>query len=83
LVAVLAATHPVNWLLAVVCAFLSAAPDFASVDRFVKALKNSKCRPGAYARFATTIQWFEKPIGWLVEAAWFIAGLLLLAPFLR
>jgi hypothetical protein len=83
LVLLLAVRHPVHWWLAAACAFVAAAPDFASIRQYKLATANKPLRPGAYVRFANGIQWFERPIGAVVEAAWFIAAIVILVPFLR
>ena len=83
LVAVLAVDRPVHWLLAAICAFAAASPDFLSVNFFIHAKTKKKWTPNMYMRFVDWIQWFQRPIGWVVEAAWFIGALILLAPLLR
>lgn len=82
LVAVLAAFHPLNWQLAAICAFVAAAPDLLSIKRFNKSINKEHWEPTLYGKFATNIQWFERPIGALVEAAWFIAGVFIIMAFL-
>jgi hypothetical protein len=82
IVMLLAILQPVHWQLAVACAFLAASPDFFAFKRFKRANQGKKYKPGFYARFAGGIQWFERPIGAVVEAAWFVGALALLAPFL-
>ena len=82
LVIVLAASNPVNWLLAAVCAFLAAAPDFLSVNRYVSTLRKREWKPSLYSKFATGIQWFERPIGGVVEIIWFVGAVILLIPLL-
>jgi hypothetical protein len=83
LVLLLLLRQPLHWQLAAICAFVAAAPDLASYKRFRLARQNKPYKPGAYVRFASAIQWFERPIGWPVEVAWFIAAVALLVPFLR
>jgi hypothetical protein len=83
LVIILAATRPLDWILAAVCAFIAAAPDFASFNRFKSAVNGKKWKAGPYVRFANSIQWFERPIGAAVEVAWFVAALILIVPFIR
>lgn len=74
-------TDPPNWQLAAVCAFVAAAPDLISAKRYFRARAGKKYTPGRYVRFASGIQWFEKPIGGVVEVAWFIAMVIILVPF--
>ncbi len=83
LVVVLAVLHPRHWFLAAVCAFMAAAPDFFSINRFLAVRQGKKWRPNAYSKFASGIQWFERPIGGVVEVAWFVATVCLLVPLVR
>lgn len=80
IVAVLFWLQPAYWLLASVCAFVAAAPDLASIKRFVLQKDGKHYNPGRYARFASKIQWFEKPIGAVVEVFWAIAMLAVILP---
>lgn len=82
LVVTLFANQPVNWLLASVCAFVAAAPDLISIDYYRHVLGRKKWQPSLYSKFAHKIQWFERPIGAVVEIAWFAASLFILAPLL-
>lgn len=83
LVAMLMIMRPQNWLLAAVCAFIAASPDLLSFNRYRKTRQGLKWRPNAYQRFAHGIQWFERPAGAVVEIAWFIAAVAVVAPFIR
>lgn len=83
LVLILALYHPKHWLLMAVCAFLAASPDLFSVGRYLSARKHRKPVLNAYQRFATAIQWFERPVGAVVEVAWLIAMLIILVPIIR
>ncbi len=83
LVLALAVWRPEHWLLAAICAFVATLPDFANVGQYIRVnIKHKSYRPGPYVRFAVAIQWFERPIGAVVEVAWFIAALVLITPFL-
>ncbi|MEK7594681.1 MAG: hypothetical protein AAB436_03530 [Patescibacteria group bacterium] len=82
LVVVLAVLQPENWQLAAICALVAAAPDFASFGKFRSANGHKPLESNAYTRFAGRIQWFERPIGGIVEVAWFVAAIFLLLPFL-
>lgn len=82
LVLALALTRHQYWLVAAVSAFAASAPDFLSINRYLRHWLRLPWRPGAYARFATGLQWFERPAGAVVEIAWFMAALICLAPFL-
>lgn len=83
IVVLLASRQPAHWLLAAVCAFAAAAPDLLSINRYWKAVSHKSWQPNLYSRFATSIQWFERPIGAAVEVTWFGAAIALLSPFLQ
>ena len=83
LVIVLSASKPHHWFNAIICAFLAALPDFFSMPRYLRAQKVGKTKkPNIYVRFASKIQWFEHPIGAVVEVAWFIALIVILSPYI-
>lgn len=75
--------HPVNWQLAVACSAFAVAPDLLSFNRFNKVSSNKKWKPGRFVKFASDIQWFERPIGAVVEVAWAVAAIIILIPFFR
>ncbi len=79
IVLILLLRQPMHWQLAAICAFAAAAPDLLSYKRYVTVRAGKVWKPSAYYRFAHNIQWFERPIGGVVEAAWAVAMLLLLA----
>jgi hypothetical protein len=81
LVLVLALSGPIDWLLAASCAFLAASPDFMWIPKFLHARRGNKEAKShnAVIRFHTWIQWFQKPIGAVVEVAWLAGAVLLLA----
>ena len=83
IVVTLVVLRPDNWLLASTCAFLATSPDLLWINRYLKVRRGKHWKASAYAKFAGNIQWFAKPIGAVVEAAWFIAALLIILPFLR
>lgn len=83
LVAILFALTPNHWLLAAICAFAAAAPDFLWFRRYLAALRNHHWQPTKFDAFAGNIQWFQRPIGFVVEIAWFLGVAYLLLPFLR
>lgn len=70
LVAFLAIKHPVHWQLAAVCAFIATSPDLMHLNHFYRAHRSEPWKPNLYNRFASKIQWFERPIGAFVEVAW-------------
>jgi hypothetical protein len=76
--------HPANWVLAVICAFVATSPDFYWIGKFKAALGHKQLSsPKGFAYFAGVIQWFQKPIGSIVEVAWLLGMIVLLLPFLR
>jgi hypothetical protein len=83
LVMVLAGRHPLHWLLGAICAFVATAPDLFWYKRYRLALAGKNWRPGWFEKWASDIQWFQRPIGWLVEIAWFAAAIIVVSPFLR
>jgi hypothetical protein len=83
LVLILALARPDHWLLAAFCAFLAASPDFFWINKYLTVRAGRQWRPNAFSRFAVGIQWFQRPVGFAVEIAWFIAAAAVLAAFLR
>lgn len=83
LVVCLAFFRPEHWLLAAVCAFAAAAPDLLSINKYLTIRRGRPWKPGRYVKFASDIQWFERPIGAIVEVVWFVAALLIIVPFMR
>lgn len=76
LVVVLAATHPKNWLVASLAAFLATSPDLFWLKRFLVVQKTARDIPNKswFDRFHAAIQWYEKPPGAAVEAVWFVGA---------
>lgn len=83
LVLILAVTRPVHWQLASLCAFLAASPDFFWINKYVTVRAGRPWHPNAFSRFAVGIQWFQRPVGAVVEAAWFVSAVAVLAAFIR
>lgn len=83
LVVVLAVVRPEHWLSAAVCAFAAASPDFMWIPRYLKTRAGKVWKPNRFEKLAQDIQWFTKPIGAVVEIAWFFGCIILLLPFLR
>jgi hypothetical protein len=77
LVVILALYRPQYWILASVCAFAAASPDLLAIRRYVRVRRGLTFTRKGYYRFAAAIQWFEKPIGSVVEVVWFVAMLIL------
>lgn len=78
----LTAAQPPHWQLAAACAFVAASPDFLWVNRFRLEISGRRWRPNAFSRFAQNIQWFQRPIGGLVEVVWFASALAIIQPFI-
>lgn len=83
LVAILAIFQPQHWLLASVCAFAATSPDLLWINKYLRIRRGKPWQRKSFAKFAGGIQWFQRPIGAVVEAAWFVAALIILIPFLR
>jgi len=78
LVVVIGFKHPAYWWLAAVCAFLAASPDFMWLGDFIAAL-HGKTRKELRHRHRVVqwhnwVQWFEKPIGIIIELVWAAAA---------
>jgi hypothetical protein len=82
IVLILASVQPLHWQLAAICAFVAAAPDLISFNRYITVRRGRIWKSSAYSRFAGNIQWFEHPIGAVVEVAWFVGMLILIRPFM-
>ncbi|HET7320095.1 MAG TPA: hypothetical protein VFI84_00745 [Candidatus Saccharimonadales bacterium] len=77
--------HPLHWLLAAICAFTATTPDLIFMPRFIYAKRTGvdPLNRNWFWRFHNRIQWFQEPVGVLVEVAWTIAVMVLIIPFLR
>ena len=73
--------QPLNWQLAIICSIVAVLPDVFLFNRFNKVRNNKKWKPSLFIKFSSGIQWFERPIGGLVEVAWFVAAVVLILPF--
>lgn len=78
LVLIIVFNKPIHWLNAVICAFLAAAPDFFSFNRFYKSMKGKPWKGNLYSRFASKIQWFERPSGAIIETVWLVGMIILI-----
>jgi hypothetical protein len=74
---------PEHWILASVCAFFATSPDLLWFGRYRKVNKNKQWKPNLLLKFASKIQWFAKPIGGVVEAVWFVGGIILIGTIIR
>jgi len=84
LVIVLAIFQPSNWLLAAICAFVATSPDLMWLDKFRRAQVGLPVQKNhsLILRFHAGIQWFEKPVGLIVEAVWAVVAVILLKLFI-
>jgi hypothetical protein len=80
IVVLLAVFQPTHWQQAAVCAFLAASPDFYWVSRYITIKAGGKWKATGFAKFAGGIQWFQKPIGAVVEVAWLLGAIAILIP---
>lgn len=84
LVLLLAVTRPRHWLVGAVAAFAAASPDLFYIGRFRRAQEHKPLGSrNLFLKFHAAIQWFERPIGAVVEVVWLAGALLLLVPLLR
>ncbi len=81
LVLALALLQPNHWLLASACAFVATVPDIFWINQFITAKRGKTWKPNVFSRFSRDIQWFERPIGSVVELAWAVAALSVLSIF--
>ncbi len=81
LAAVLALKGPEHYYLAAWCAFFATSPDFMWLPDFIRARKHHKKLEarGFLVSFHGRIQWFQRPIGGVVEAAWAVGMVTILA----
>ena len=77
LVSFLAIAQPAYWLLAAICAFVAVSPDLLWLPLYKHAKQGKTYVRKGFYKFAADIQWFERPIGSVVEVAWLGAGLFL------
>jgi hypothetical protein len=82
LVALLFAFQPAYWALAAVCAFVATSPDLLWIRQFMLVRSGRQYSPNVVERFLGWIQWFQRPIGALIELAWFAGIGILLWQFL-
>jgi hypothetical protein len=70
LVGVLYSTSDPRWLIASICAFAATAPDLLWIRKYIFIRANQKFRANWIELFMKRIQWYERPIGTLIEVAW-------------
>jgi len=74
LVLFLGMVQPAYWMLAAVCAFVATSPDLLWIPLYKKSLQGKGYTFTGFYKFAADIQWFERPIGGIVELLWFFAA---------
>ena len=82
LVGILFASHHPHWLQASVAAFLAASPDFLWIRMFLAARAKQAIQLSKLEKLLIGIQWFERPIGIVVEAVWAVGAAVLLSAIL-
>ena len=85
IVLALAIMQPSHWFLATFCAFTAASPDLLFIPRYIVLKKTGKdiVQSFWFWRFHNNIQWFQHPIGGVVEVAWAVAMIIFISPFVR
>lgn len=80
----LALFQPQFWVLAALCAFFAASPDFMWIKKFVRAQRGEApaIKQPLLLKFHAKIQWFERPVGAYFEVAWALAAAILLKLFI-
>lgn len=69
---ILAIWQPAHWPLAIIGAFFAMSPDFMWVPKYFRAIHNQPIvKPKGIIKFHNDIQWFQRPIGGIVEIVWF------------
>jgi hypothetical protein len=82
LVIIIFAISPQYWWLAILCAFLATSPDFMWISVHKNHAKGKTPKPiserHVVVRLHHKVQWFQQPVGLIVEVAWaIITGLCL------
>lgn len=73
-VILLGMTRPLHWLVAAVCAFVAASPDFMWIPAFLRARHHQKLKRNRHILlFHHVIQWYQRPFGIVVELAWLVS----------
>jgi hypothetical protein len=85
LAGIIAIAHPTHWPWTIVAAFACTSPDLMWAKRYLSAKKSGTVpKPkGPLQAFHSKIQWFERPIGAVVEIAWAGAAIFILATLLH
>jgi len=81
LISLLLHSHQSFWVFA--AAFAAVSPDFMWVYRYFWFEKKGLTPPtGLLAHFHQKVQWYEKPMGVIIELIWLIGGFILLMQIL-
>lgn len=83
LVAVMVILQPHNWFLACLCAFMAASPDLFWLNRFIRVHLKKPWQPSLLSKFASFIQWFQRPIGVVVEVTWAVAAIIVISNVIK
>lgn len=81
LVSILAIFQPYYWFLACATAFVATSPDFMWLPRYLHARKGKEInwqKDTGIVRLHAYIQWFERPVGAVVEIAWLVGAVSML-----
>lgn len=78
IVMLMAWQQPAHWVLASFSAFVATSPDLWSIRKFQRLQAGKPYKPGLLRRMSEWPQWFERPIGAVVDAAWAVAGFIIL-----
>lgn len=66
------AAHVLAQWIVFTCMAVAVLPDSIWVIRFIREIKTKHWEPGGwYPRWHQAIQWFEQPVGLIVEITWF------------
>jgi hypothetical protein len=81
LVLILYVAHSDGWFMAAICAFVATTPDMEwALDYWnVKRGKPIREHRDWLARFHHFVQWYQEPIGIVVEVAWFLGAVIVLS----
>lgn len=82
LLACLAALEPVSWVAAFCGAIAATSPDVMWIPDYIRAHKGeARAQHRHIVLFHKNIQWFEQPIGVVVEIVWAVGIIALSMPF--
>lgn len=81
LVVLLYINSPQYWFLPAVCAFVAVSPDFMWSKAYMDSKREHNFVKPKHllARIHAKVQWFQRPIGWVVEVCWLLGAAYILA----